>query len=74
MQWVLLTAYAGYAVLSAVIHLAHRDVRRALYVAVPMLIAAAVVALASEVPAERVVWILAAGVLLALGARTRERS
>ena len=74
-RWILAAAYAGYAVLSAAVHLLRRDLRRAACVAVPMVVVAAVVAVATGLAAEGTVWLLAAGVLAALWAHARvERS
>ena len=70
-RWVLLTAYVGYALLSAGIHLARRDGRLAARVALPMGVAATVVALSSGIAAEGVVWVLGGGVLVTLAASTR---
>ena len=70
---VLLTAYAGYAAVSAGIHLAHRDPRRAVGVAVPMLVAALVAAAVTGLRAEGLVWLLAAGLLIALAANARRQ-
>jgi low temperature requirement protein LtrA len=70
-RWVLLIAYGGYALLSAGTHLARHDPRRAACVAVPMGIAALVVAVASGVAAEGVVWILAGGLIVTLSANAR---
>ncbi|MBA2954873.1 hypothetical protein GON03_11090 [Nocardioides sp. MAH-18] len=64
----LVTAYAGWAVLSAGILLAVGERRRAAYVGVCLGLAAAVVAVA-DLRSEGVVWVLAAGVLGALAAR-----
>lgn len=71
-QWVLLSAYAGYAVVSAGVHLACGDRRRALVVAAPMLVAAAIVAVGDDLAAEGVVWVLAGGLLVTLSANARD--
>ena len=69
-RWLLLTAYAGWALLSAGILLACGERRRAVSVAVALGAASVVVAIATP-PAEGTVWILAAGVLGVLGALAR---
>lgn len=69
--WILLVAYAGYALLSAGIHAATGRRRSAALIAVPALVAAAVVALAGRLAAEGTVWVLAAGVVVTLAARRR---
>lgn len=69
-RWVLVAAYAGYALVSAGIHLGRRSVALAAGVGVPLLAAAVVVAFAG-LEAEGVVWVLAGGILLALAGRDR---
>jgi low temperature requirement protein LtrA len=67
---VLLSAYAGYAALSAGLHLARRNARRAATIAVPMALATLVVAVAG-LASEGVVWVLAAGALVSIAANHR---
>lgn len=70
-RWVVVTAYAGYALLSAGIHLGRGSYVRSACVAVPFGIAAAVVAAVGGISAEAAVWTLAAGVLAAILANAR---
>jgi len=67
---VLLTAYAGWALLSAGILVARGQRRSAAYVGVALGLASVVVALV-DLRSEGVVWVLALGVLVALAARPR---
>jgi low temperature requirement protein LtrA len=64
-RWVLVTAYAGYALLSVVVHLLRGAYPHAACVGIPLVVAAAVVAASPGIASEGVVWILAAGVLVA---------
>ena len=70
-RWILVVAYGGYALLSAGIHLAHGRVPVAACLAVPMVAAAAVAAVPGGLDAEAVVWVLVAGVVVALSAHDR---
>jgi low temperature requirement protein LtrA len=73
-RWVVVTAYGGYALLSAGIHLARRALVPAACLAVPLGVAAAVVAAVPGISAEAAVWTLAAGVLAAVVANLRTRA
>ena len=68
---VIVTAYLGYALLSAGIHVVRRDPARAARVGVPFLVAGVVVAVAPGIAAQGAVWALAAGVLVAAVANAR---
>lgn len=70
-RWLVVGAYAGYALLSTVVHLAQRSYVRAACIAVPFGIAAAVVAVVPGIAAEGAVWTLAGGVLVAVVAYFR---
>jgi low temperature requirement protein LtrA len=70
-RWLVLAAYAGYALLAVAVHLVRADYRRASCVGVPFAVAATVVAAAGGIAAEGAVWTLAAGVLVAVAAHGR---
>jgi low temperature requirement protein LtrA len=70
-RWLVVTAYAGYALLSSVVLIAGGSSVRAACVGVPLALSAAVVAVAPGMAAEGVVWILAAGALAAVLAHRR---
>ena len=70
-RWVVVTAYVGYALLSAAIHLVRGDRARAACVGVPFAVAGVVVAAVAGIAAEGAVWTLSAGVLVAVIVSTR---